>query len=312
MPKRAIPLTVRRVETEKRPGLYADGSGLYLAVSEAKSGGYAKSWIFRYQAANRRHEMGIGSVDRVSLAEARHQVRVLHDDLRAGIDPLAAKVQGRSATRRMITFKECAERYIAAHEAEWKDKRAWPDSMRLYVYPSIGGLPVNQIDDNRVLGVLEPIWQTKTTTAVVIRARIEMVLNFAASPSQKYRDPNMANPAAWNRLKDQLAKPSKIIKVQHRPALPHAELPEFMAKLADDDSIPAAALAFTILTCARASETAEATWQEIDFAARTWTIPAEPSIACPSHRPRWRSCTAWRSSRATAPIASSSGATAAR
>ena len=276
MPKRAIPLTVRRIETEKRPGLYADGNGLYLAVSESKSGACAKSWIFRYQAAGRRHEMGIGSFDRVTLREARDQVLILHKNLRDGIDPLAAKVQGRSATRRMISFKEAAERYIALHEIEWKDKRAWPDTMRLYVYPVIGGLPVNQIDDSRVLAVLEPIWQTKTTTAVVVRARIETVLDFAASPSQKYRDPNAANPAAWTRLKDVLAKPSKIIKVQHRAALPHNELPQFMAKLAnDDDGIPAAALAFTILTAARAGEAAGATWQEIDFPGRVWTVPAE-------------------------------------
>jgi integrase len=211
-------------------------------------------------------------------------VLILHKNLRDGIDPLAAKVQGRAATRRMITFKEAAERYIAAHEIEWKDKRAWPDTMRLYVYPLIGGLPVNQIDDSRVLAVLEPIWQTKTTTAVVIRARIETVLDFAASPSMKYRDANAANPAAWTRLKDVLAKPSKIIKVQHRPALPYAKLPEFMAKLATDDGIPAAALAFTILTCARAGQVAGATWQEIDFAGRTWTIPAERMKGGKVHR----------------------------
>jgi integrase len=49
-----------------------------------------------------------------------------------------------------------------------------------------------------------------------------------------------------------------------------------MAKLAnDDDGIPAAALAFTILTAARAGEAAGATWQEIDFPGRVWTVPAE-------------------------------------
>ena len=62
--------------------------------------------------------MGIGSFDRVTLREARDQVLILHKNLRDGIDPLAAKVQGRSATRRMISFKEAAERYIALHEIE--------------------------------------------------------------------------------------------------------------------------------------------------------------------------------------------------
>lgn len=39
------------------PGMHADGNGLYLYV---KPGG-TKSWIFRYQLAGRRREMGLGN-----------------------------------------------------------------------------------------------------------------------------------------------------------------------------------------------------------------------------------------------------------
>src|SRR5260370_6209271 len=41
-----------------------------------------------------------------------------------------------------------------------------------------------------------------------------------------------------------------------------------------DDDVTAAALEFTILTAARTSEVVGAVWKEVDFDARTWTIPA--------------------------------------
>ena len=49
---------------------------------------------------------------------------------------------------------------------------AWPDSMRLYVNPIIGELPIAAVDTPAVLRVLEPMWHTKTKTAMNVRGRI--------------------------------------------------------------------------------------------------------------------------------------------
>ncbi len=119
MPKRALPLTVKKVENEKRPGSYSDGHGLYLVVGER-----SKSWIFRYQIAGHRHDLGLGSADLVSLKEARDRVLDLHRDIRDGKDPLAVKRIGRAAHRQMITFAECAKLYIEAHQSALKDKKS--------------------------------------------------------------------------------------------------------------------------------------------------------------------------------------------
>jgi integrase len=56
--------------------------------------------------------------------------------------------------------------------------------------------------------------------------------------------------------------------------MPYAELPAFMAPLSTTLGAPAKALAFTILTAARSGEVLNATWDEIDFEAATWTVPA--------------------------------------
>ena len=52
----ANPLTARRADKERKPGMHADGGGLYLRIGSVG----ARSWIFRYQVAGIRHDMGLG------------------------------------------------------------------------------------------------------------------------------------------------------------------------------------------------------------------------------------------------------------
>jgi hypothetical protein len=61
-------LTSRAVETQKEPGRYSDGNGLYLAV---RPGG-SKQWVFIYRRGGKLTEMGLGSpLKGVTLAIAR-------------------------------------------------------------------------------------------------------------------------------------------------------------------------------------------------------------------------------------------------
>jgi hypothetical protein len=72
-------LTALRVAQEKRPGRYADGGGLYLRVSEypCQDGtlAHSKGWVFRYQRGGRERMMGLGSLNTLSLVEARVAAR---------------------------------------------------------------------------------------------------------------------------------------------------------------------------------------------------------------------------------------------
>ena len=83
------------------------------------------------------------------------------------------------------------------------------------------------------------------------------------------------NPARWRgHLDHLLPKPKKVRAVKHHPALPHADIADFMAELESREGVAARALSFTILTAARSGETRGATWSEIDLEAKLWTIPA--------------------------------------
>lgn len=63
--------------------------------------------------------------------------------------------------------------------------------------------------------------------------------------------------------------------MEHFKALAVGDMAEFMKQLRALDYMGAKALQFSILTAARSGEMRLATWEEIDFRAKVWTIPAE-------------------------------------
>ena len=143
--------------------------------------------------------------------------------------------------------------------------------MKVYASPIIGKLPVNAINTDLVMKVLEPHWHEKTDTMKRTRGRIETVLNYATV--RKFRSGD--NPARWTGyLSELLARPSKIAPVEHHPALDYKLMGEFMGELRAREGIGALALEFTILTCARTAETLGAVWDEVDLDEKTWTVPA--------------------------------------
>ncbi|MEO9655498.1 tyrosine-type recombinase/integrase [Marinomonas sp.] len=85
-------------------------------------------------------------------------------------------------------------------------------------------------------------------------------------------------------LKPLLPEPSKIQKRKHHAALPYAEIADFMKELSKRPGLSARALEFSILTVARSGEVRGATWDEIDFDNKIWTIPAARMKARKEHR----------------------------
>jgi integrase len=277
-------LTALRVRGEKRPGMHADGRGLYLCVGQNGS----RSWLLRYMLNGKRHDMGLGSAHDVTLAEARAKALEARKLKADGIDPLATKHASRAAARaaeaKAVTFGECADAYLTAHRAGWRSVQYaanWKQSLVTYVLPIIGTLPVTTIDTALVLKVLEPIWKPRTVTAAAIRGRIESVLDFAKA--RGYRDG--ANPAAWRGHLDQLlAAPSKVNRKEHHAALPYADVPAFVRELRQREEAAARALEFTILTAARTGEVRGANAAEFDKPAALWTVPANRMKGGREHR----------------------------
>jgi integrase len=277
-------LTALRVGRIKEAGYYPDGGGLYLQVTS--SGG--RSWLYCYTLNGRQREMGLGAASTVSLARAREKADECRRQCQAGIDPIEARRAERDRARldaaNAITFDEAAKTFIASHRAGWRNAKhaaQWENTLKTYTGPKMGSLSIRAIDTTLVLKVLEPIWTEKPETAGRVRGRIERVLDWAAARGLRSGE----NPARWRGHLDKLLPArSKIRRVKHHAALPYEELPDFMAELVLQEGIAAAALEFTILTCARTGETIGASWCEIDISNRVWTIPPERMKAGKEHR----------------------------
>lgn len=260
-----------------RGGWHSDGGNLYLHVR-----GASRAWVFRYVGPDgKRKNMGLGPLHSVGLAEARRTAAQLREQLKhplSPVDPLTAKrTQKKEAARqnrRSMEFEVCAAAYIDAHRSEWKNAKhvqQWENTLSIYAFPVLGGLPVASIDEALVLKVLLPIWQEKTETAKRLRGRIESVLDWATF--NKFRQGE--NPARWKgHLEHSLARPSKVAKVVHHAALPYQEIGAFMANLRQRQGVAPRAVAFLILTATRSGEVRGATWSEIDLDQRIWTIPS--------------------------------------
>src|SRR5713101_1385080 len=109
--------------TEKndlKSGLYGDGGGLYLQVSAFET----KAWVFRYMIAGKARKMGLGDFDRIGLKAARKKAEAAYELVVDGIDPIDERADRKAVDAaekaKALTFKECAEGYIAAHESGWK------------------------------------------------------------------------------------------------------------------------------------------------------------------------------------------------
>jgi integrase len=267
-----------------KPGMHADGGGLYLQVTASG----AKSWIFRFMLHGRAREMGLGPLHTISLAEARERARECRKLRLDGIDPVEARkakrAEERLAAATAMTFEQCAARYIAAHRAGWRNPKhaaQWPSTLKTYAYPVFGSLPVALIDVGLVMKTLEPVWQTKPETASRVRGRIEAVLDWARV--RGYRDGE--NPARWRGHLDKLLPArAKVRKVEHHSALPYPEIGEFVASLRRQEGVAARALEFLILTAARTGEVIGARWSEFDTAEKLWTVPADRMKAGKEHR----------------------------
>jgi len=284
-------LSAKQVETESRAGYHADGphTGLYLQVTPVKER-VTRSWVFRYTSptTRKRRELGLGSTRVRKLTDARALSGELRLKVLNGIDPKDERDKDRAnaiaARAHQITFDEAIIQCMAAKALEWKNIKhgqQWLNTLTTYANPLLGRMPVDLITTELVHKVLQPIWQTKTETATRVRQRIESVLDWCKARGYCKGD----NPARLKgALGELLPKSQKIKKVEHHPAIPYRQVNEFVAELRKQGGAAPLALEFMLLTAARTGEVVAAKWDEVDFDAKVWTVPAERMKAGKEHR----------------------------
>jgi len=181
------------------------------------------------------------------------------------------KAHSRAGVGQDITFETMARR---VHERKFRDKlnngkhiAQWIRTLESYAFAKIGKLSVQEIHQDDIELILNPIWTEKPETARRVLQRISTVLDHACGAG--YR--TSVNPATGlaGLMRDQRDKPKNFAAIDYH------HVPDLWNKLSDSDSIGAAALRFTILTALRSGSVRLATWDQFDDNLSVWTIPEE-------------------------------------
>ena len=286
-------LSARAIANLAKPGRHADGGGLYLSISRDGST-LRRRWTFLYrrrgspddEQAGKLREMGLGSLASVSLAKARTLAAQCRSDLADGLDPIAAREARRKLQRGVATFGKCADDFLAAKEAAWRNathRHQWRRALTEET-AALRSKPVDKVSTEDILGVLQPLWQSKHETATRLRARIEAVLDLARARGHLL--PNTANPARWRGHLDKLLPPRRKNRDTPSSSGDGFRGGARLRSVASEtrQAVAALALEFIILTAARTGETLGARWPEFDMKAKVWTVPAERMKRGVEHR----------------------------
>lgn len=279
-------LTALQVKNAK-PGKYADGNGLYLAV---RPGG-SRQWTLRVVMPDpdggkgKPTEFGLGSISVLSLAEAREKAAKWRALAKKGVNPRDADANERRNAEILNqrigkTFRQVADEMLSDLEKDFvnaKHRQQWRNSLKTYAYPSLGNLTPNEISASMIMAVVRPCWREKRETMQRVLQRIVRVLNFANI--QDYRD--FPSPDAKQMI---YALGQKRAARNHFSRVEYSDAPAVVGNLRNsNETIARLALEFGVLTAARSGEIRFATWPEIDLDNKTWTIAGERMKAGKEH-----------------------------
>lgn len=258
-----------------------DGDGLWL--HSAASG--RQYWVFIYTRAGKRRELGLGRYGalpgEVGITLARKKADAARGLLAEGRDPFT-ELSKRKASEDRPTFGTIADEYIEAMKSKWRGRQTEPRWRRfadVHAQP-LRKIAIADVTTDDVVKMLRPIWTTLPETAGKCREMAKMVLDHAKARGLRSGD----NPAQWKGHLDQILPKRDALSKENHAAMPYTDTPAFFAKLLDETSVSAQALAFTILTAARSGETRGALWSEIDIDGALWVVPAARMKSGREHR----------------------------
>lgn len=265
-----MPLTAVQVKNaaprEKDYGL-ADGGGLFLWIRPNGS----RTWRFRFRLDGKQSHISLGTLERVTLAQARVMATEARQLVGQGKHPgLERKVQrAEAAINRASTFKALALEWHQHKTERWSLSYAQAviEAFERDVFPHLGSFPLTEIRPLQWLEVFRRIEERGALEALrKVRQRCQEVYRFAIATGR----------ANYNPIAD-VGGALRTPVTSHYPFLPVAELPGLLAAI---DACPTQEIVrlgtrLMVLTGVRTAELRGAPWSEFDLEAGLWSVPAE-------------------------------------
>ena len=268
---------IKQAKAKDKEYNLADGQGLLLRV---KPNG-TKTWLFNYYKpyTKKRANISFGPYPDLGLADAREKRDDAKKLLAKQIDPK----DYRDTYNQQKSLETSQTLGLIAHE--WlniKKSKVSGDhaidiwrSLELHILPTLGNHPIRSISAPAAIKALQPL-ATKGRLETVRRVaqRLNEIMVYAVNSGIIH-----SNPLAG--IKETFQAPKK----QHLPTIKPEELTKFLTDLknANIQHTTRALMEWQLHTMVRPSEAAGARWEEIDFKAKLWTIPAERMKKKKSH-----------------------------
>ena len=269
-----MPLTdtaIRAIKPTSKTAKFFDGGGLYLEV--APSGG--KWWRLKYRFHGKEKRISLGVYPAISLKEARKRRDEAKEQIAHGLDPSEQKKAVKVATiaeqkEKENTFEAVAREWFTSYSPTLSEKHV--KKLQRYldnsIFPVFGGKPVSTVEPSDILAVARPKEaKGRIETAHKICQLCGQVLEFAKITGRiKYN------------VGTGLSRALQPIRAQSYPAVTE---PKAIGVLLRD--IDAHEGYFSIkyflkilpFVFTRPSELRLAQWDEINFDAAMWRIPAK-------------------------------------
>ena len=135
-------LTTLRVKALREPGKYEDGGGLRIVVEPSG----ARRWVLRVAINGQRIERGLGAFPDVSLEAARLKATEIRTAAKSGVD---VRIEERQREVAGTTFRQMFKISFSQREKQLsnaKHLKQWPSTMEAYVFPTIGDVPVADVN----------------------------------------------------------------------------------------------------------------------------------------------------------------------
>lgn len=259
---------IKKAKPADKPYKLSDEKGLYLLVNST-----GKYWRMNYRFVGKQKTLALGVYPEVGLSRARDKLAEARKMLDEGIDPGQAKQEAKRAKQiaHANSFEAVAREWHAERSKKWATVTADKALTHLqsYVFPEVGHLPVAEVKASQLLAMLRKIESRGIGyTATRLREVCSQIFRYAIATGRAED-----NPASH--LLGALHKPA----VTHRPAITERrEFGVFLRDLRDAtgfDPVTRYACFFALLTFVRAQEFRYAKWEEIDWAAKEWKVPAK-------------------------------------
>lgn len=276
MPRITTPLSDTKIKASKpkeKDYKLSDGAGLYLLIS--KAGG--KHWKLKYRINNKEKKLSLGSYPSITLLKARELRQKHKTEIANGIDPSEViKDTKMSIIENDIklenTFQKIALERLSKIQADISESHYKRSHMGLVndVFPYIGQKSIDDVTAKDIINILQIMMKRDIrNSAKQVYHSISKTFKWAIANAKAQRNPAMDI---------DVSEIIGISKEKHYPTITDDDgVKKLLTNIEKYGGELSTKLALKMMayTFVRTINIRFALWEEIDFEAKLWSIPAK-------------------------------------